>query len=166
MNRLFVFVGMLLLVSAPAWGTGQPCPTDRGACFIELSEGFGFSIFTEEEFLQFVIDDLNNDFIRVDPTEERFLHIAESDAEIMYCPFPWWQSEPDWDLCIVGRGHVSATGRPNDVFGLCPGEVRISGTGIRLSDGTAFRLSGRFLVTKNHGECVIRKVSIKHREIE
>jgi hypothetical protein len=165
MNRLTVFLGMLLLVSAPAWGTGRPCPTDRGACFIDLPQGPGFAIFTEEEFLQFSIDGLH-DFVRWNLTEEGFVHIAESEAEIVYCPFPLWEPNPDPDLCVVGRGHVSMTGRPADFFGLCPGQASMKGTGIRLSDGTAFMLSGRFLVTKNHGECVFRKVSIKHHEIE
>jgi hypothetical protein len=72
MNRLIVFLGMLLLVSAPAWGTGRPCPTDRGACFIDLPQGPGFAIFTEEEFLQFSIDGLH-DFVRWNLTEEGFL---------------------------------------------------------------------------------------------
>jgi hypothetical protein len=166
MKRLIVFVGMLLLVSAPAWGSGLLCPTDQGACFFELQEGFGFSIFTEEEFIQFEIVDSNNDFIRVDPIAESFVHIAESDAEIMYCPFPWWQEDPPWNLCVVGRGHVSANGRPADFTGLCPGEVSISGTGDRILDDTAFLLSGRFLVTENRQECVVRKVSITAQELD
>jgi hypothetical protein len=122
MNRLIVFLGMLLLVSAPAWGTGRPCPTDRGACFIDLPQGPGFAIFTEEEFLQFSIDGLH-DFVRWNLTEEGFVHIAESEAEIVYCPFPLWEPNPDPDLCVVGRGHVSMTGRPADFFGLCPGQA-------------------------------------------
>jgi hypothetical protein len=144
-------------------------------CFIE--EPF-VGVFFEtpsdqpEEMVLVLIEDPTDDFVIAFPDGRLFVHTPESEGEMIWCPFPFaeFDFQNPQPECVFGTARLAANGYIEFSGDLsCPYTARLSGSGARGTDGTAFEVSADVLRVPTHKDpsgCRIVKDDISAEPVE
>lgn len=150
--RAFIMPACLFLAPSLAWGERPQCdfppfppPSGSGPCFIDgRLGGVFFEDFSEDltqepdQMVLILFNDRDDDFVRVSPHDDFFVHTPEREATMIWCPFPFADFDENGPApdCIMGAARLAANGFVDEnVDPSCPYTAHMSGTGSDFESG-------------------------------